>query len=409
MSKQNTGEKVGRRPGGAIGHELYESLMTGIRHMIPFVVGGGILMAVSFMFGINAAKPGDPSYNQVAALLYNIGHGNGFALMVPILAGFIAYGVSGNLALAPGMIGGLIAASTGSGFFGGIIAGYAAGYLIRLMNRIFSWFPKSLVNLRNVLIYPVLSVLATGTIMYEVVAFPMKAFNDWVVSVLSSFSGTSLGILGLILGAMMAVDLGGPINKAAYTFGLAMISSGNFYPMAAIMAGGMVPPIGIGLATVLFKKKFDAFDRDQGKTYFVLGASFITESAMPVAAKDALRIIPSGIAGSAVAGALTMMFHIALPAPHGGIFVLPIVQGGLIQQGLFVLAILIGVVTTALLIGVLKKDIMPEQKLESGGSEQWGLPAARGMLQAEQLQEHIYPEDPVVPDFKHSAAGSHAR
>jgi PTS system fructose-specific IIC component len=347
-----------------IPHELYESLMMGIRHMIPFVVGGGILMAISFMFGVNAAVPKDPSYNAVAALLFNIGHGNGFALMVPILAGFIAYGISGTLALAPGMIGGLIAASTGSGFFGGIIAGYLSGYFIRFLNHLCRKCPSNLVNLRNVLIYPVVSVLFTGAVMYEVVAFPMSVFNNWLVACLSSFHGSSLEILGLILGAMMAVDLGGPINKAAYTFGLAMISAGNYYPMAAIMAGGMVPPIGIGLATVLFKKKFDAFDRDQGKTFFLLGASFITESAMPVAAKDVFRIIPSGIAGSAVAGALSMAFHIALPAPHGGLFVLPIVQGGLIQKGLYLLAVLAGVLVTAGLLGVLRKDIVQEEKAQ---------------------------------------------
>lgn len=353
-----------------IPHELYESLMNGIRHMIPFVVGGGILMAISFMFGVNAVDPKDPSYNAVAALLYNIGHGNGFALMVPILAGFIAYGISGTLALAPGMIGGLIAASTGSGFFGGILAGYLSGYFIRFLNRICRKFPKNLVNLRNVLLYPVISVLFTGVVMYEVVAYPMSAFNNWLVGCLSSFQGSGLEVLGLILGAMMAVDLGGPINKAAYTFGLAMISAGNYYPMAAIMAGGMVPPIGIGLATVLFKKKFDAFDRDQGKTYFLLGASFITESAMPVAAKDVLRIIPSGIVGSAITGALTMAFHIALPAPHGGLFVLPIVQGGIMQQGLYLVAILTGVVVTAVMIGLLKKDIVEEKHDEKGMSAQ---------------------------------------
>lgn len=358
-----------------IPHELYESLMNGIRHMIPFVVGGGILMAISFMFGVNAVDPKDPSYNAVAALLYNIGHGSGFALMVPILAGFIAYGISGTLALAPGMIGGLIAASTGSGFFGGIIAGYLSGYFIRFLNHLCRKFPEGLVNLRNVLLYPVVSVLFTGVVMYEVVAFPMSMFNNWLVGCLSSFQGSGLEVLGLILGAMMAVDLGGPINKAAYTFGLAMISAGNYYPMAAIMAGGMVPPIGIGLATVLFKKKFDAFDRDQGKTYFLLGASFITESAMPVAAKDALRIIPSGIVGSAIAGALTMAFHIALPAPHGGLFVLPIVQGGLVQQGLYLVAVLTGVLVTAVMLGLLRKDITVEKPDTQGAKNAKIVPA----------------------------------
>ncbi|WP_139691998.1 PTS fructose transporter subunit IIC [Sporolactobacillus terrae] len=357
-------------------HELYDSLMNGIRHMIPFVVGGGILMAVSFMFGVNAADVKDPSYNPIAALLYAIGHGNGFALMVPILAGFIAYGISGTLALAPGMIGGLIAASTGSGFFGGILAGYLSGYFIRLLNQLCRKFPKGLVNLRNVLLYPVVSVLFTGVVMYEVVAYPMSVFNNWLVACLSSFQGSSLEILGLILGAMMAVDLGGPINKAAYTFGLAMISAGNYYPMAAIMAGGLVPPIGIGLATVLFKKKFDAEDRDQGKTYFLLGASFITESAMPVAAKDVFRIIPSSIVGSAIAGAMTMAFHVALPAPHGGVFVLPVVQGGLTQQMLYLLSILTGVVVTALMIGLLRKNITEKQSDAQKEDEPSPLPAA---------------------------------
>lgn len=333
---------------------FYKHLMNGVSNMLPFVVGGGILIAISFIFGINAADPNDPSYHPIAEALNTIGGGNAFALMIPVLAGFIASSIADRPGFAPGMVGGLMAASGDAGFLGGLIAGFLAGYVTLGVKRLFSKLPQSLEGIKPVLLYPLFGILITGLIMMFVVVEPVKAINSGLESWLSGFGTGNLVLLGLILGGMMAIDMGGPINKAAFTFGIAMIDAGNYAPHAAIMAGGMVPPLGLAIASTLFKRKFTKAERETGKTCYVMGASFITEGAIPFAAADPARVIPSAVVGSAVAGALTLLFGVGLPAPHGGAFVIPIVEG---NPFLYLLAILIGSFITAIMVGLLKKEV----------------------------------------------------
>ncbi|EPZ38833.1 MULTISPECIES: PTS fructose transporter subunit IIABC [Anoxybacillus] len=333
---------------------FYKHLMNGVSNMLPFVVGGGILIAISFIFGIKAFDPNDPSFHPIAKALMDIGGGSAFALMIPVLAGFIAMSIADRPGFAPGMVGGFMAANGGAGFLGGLIAGFLAGYLVVGLKKWFSRLPQSLEGIKPVLLYPLFGILLTGFIMMYVVIDPVKALNEGMKTWLENMGTGNLVLLGLILGGMMAVDMGGPINKAAFTFGIAMIDAGNYAPHAAIMAGGMVPPLGLALATTLFKKKFTKAEREAGKTCYIMGASFITEGAIPFAAADPGRVIPSIIVGSAVAGALTMMFGIGLPAPHGGIFVIPIVKGNPL---LYVLAIFIGSLVTALMVGLWKKEV----------------------------------------------------
>ncbi|MED0686775.1 fructose-specific PTS transporter subunit EIIC [Anoxybacillus ayderensis] len=333
---------------------FYKHLMNGVSNMLPFVVGGGILIAISFIFGIKAFDPNDPSFHPIAKALMDIGGGSAFALMIPVLAGFIAMSIADRPGFAPGMVGGFMAANGGAGFLGGLIAGFLAGYLVVGLKKWFSRLPQSLEGIKPVLLYPLFGILLTGFIMMYVVIDPVKALNEGMKTWLENMGTGNLVLLGLILGGMMAVDMGGPINKAAFTFGIAMIDAGNYAPHAAIMAGGMVPPLGLALATTLFKKKFTKAEREAGKTCYIMGASFITEGAIPFAAADPGRVIPSIIVGSAVAGALTMMFGIGLPAPHGGIFVIPIVKG---NPFLYVLAIFIGSLVTALMVGLWKKEV----------------------------------------------------
>ncbi|OIJ21448.1 PTS fructose transporter subunit IIA [Anaerobacillus alkalidiazotrophicus] len=332
---------------------FYKHLMSGVSNMLPFVVGGGILIAISFIFGIEAFDPNHPSYHPVAEALMTIGGGNAFGLMIPVLAGFIAMSIAQRPGFAPGMVGGLMAASGGAGFLGGLIAGFLAGYVVLGLKRLFNGLPQSLEGIKPVLLYPLFGILITGTVMLYIVIEPVVALNNSIESFLGGMGTGNLVFLGLLLGGMMAVDMGGPINKAAFTFGIAMIDAGNFAPHAAIMAGGMVPPLGIALATTFFKKKFTKAEQDAGKTNYIMGASFITEGAIPFAAADPGRVIPSIIVGSAVAGALSMMFGIGLPAPHGGLFVIPIVNGNPL---LYIVAILIGAAVTALMLGFWKKD-----------------------------------------------------
>jgi fructose PTS system EIIBC or EIIC component len=333
---------------------FYKHLMSGVSNMLPFVVGGGILIAISFIFGIKAFDPNDPSYHPIAEALNTIGGGNAFALMIPVLAGFIAMSIADRPGFAPGMVGGFMAATGGAGFLGGLIAGFLAGYLVLGLKKAFSTLPDSLEGIKPVLLYPLFGILLTGLIMMYIVIEPVKALNDGLTVWLKGMGTGNLVLLGLILGGMMAIDMGGPINKAAFTFGIAMIDAGNFAPHAAIMAGGMVPPLGLALSTTLFKKKYTKAEREAGKTNYIMGASFITEGAIPFAAADPGRVIPAAIAGSAVAGALSMVFGIGLPAPHGGAFVIPIVNGNPL---LYVLAILIGAAVTAFIAGLLKKEV----------------------------------------------------
>ncbi|RLJ86917.1 PTS fructose transporter subunit IIABC [Planococcus citreus] len=343
---------------------FYKHLMNGVSNMLPFVVGGGILIALSFFFGINAADPDSPEYNEFAAMLSTIGGGTAFFLMVPVLAGFIAMSIADRPGFAPGMIGGLLAitvtgveeASGGSGFLGGLIAGFLAGYVTLLVKKVFSGIPQSLEGLKPVLFYPVFSILITGVIMM-LINPPLTQVYTGISAFLESLGGTNLVLVGLLLGGMMAVDMGGPVNKAAYTFGIAMLDAQNFNFMATVMAAGMVPPLGLAIATTMFKKKFTKPEREAGKTAYVLGASFITEGVIPFAAADPARVIPSAIAGAATTGALVMLFDIGLRAPHGGVFVIGLVDGGMASILMYLIAILAGSFVTAILVGLLKKNI----------------------------------------------------
>lgn len=332
---------------------FYKHLMNGVSNMLPFVVGGGIIIALSFMFGIKASDPNDPSFHPLAKILMDIGGGSAFALMIPVLAGFIAMSIADRPGFAPGMVGGMLATSAGAGFLGGLIAGFLAGYVVVLLRKAFSRLPVSLEGIKPMLLFPLFGVLITGFIMIYVVSGPVAAVNGLLGDWLKNMNSGNAVLLGLVLGAMMSFDMGGPLNKAAFTFGIAMIAEGSYTPHAAIMAAGMTPPLGLALATTLFKKKFTAEERQAGKTAYVLGASFITEGAIPFAAADPTRVIPSIMVGSAVAGGLSMYFGCTLPAPHGGLFVLPVVG----NVGMYIVSILAGTVVTALMLRLLKKDI----------------------------------------------------
>jgi fructose PTS system EIIBC or EIIC component len=330
---------------------VYKHLMNGVSNMLPFVVGGGIIIALSFMFGIKASDPNDPSFHPLAKALMDIGGGTAFGLMIPVLAGFIAKSIADRPAFAPGMVGGMLAASSGAGFLGGLIAGFLAGYTVAGLKKLFAGLPQSLEGIKPMLLYPLFGIMITGFVMMYVVSEPVAAANAALGDWLKNMNQGNAVLLGMVLGAMMAFDMGGPVNKAAFTFGIAMIAEGNYAPHAAIMAAGMTPPLGLALATLLFKKKFTDEERQAGKTAWVLGASFITEGAIPFAAADPTRVIPSIMVGSAVAGGLSMLFGCTLPAPHGGVFVLPVVGNAV----LYLVSILAGTVVTALMINLLKR------------------------------------------------------
>ena len=332
---------------------FYKHIMSGVSNMLPFVVGGGILIAISFMFGIKSADITHSSYNPIAALLNEIGSGSAFALMIPVLAGFIGSSIADRPGFAPAMVGGIIAAHNGAGFLGGLIAGFLGGYSVVFLKKLFSKLPNSFEGIKPVLLYPLFGILITGTIMLLFIVSPVSYINVTMQNWLGSLGTANKVLLGFTLAAMMAIDMGGPINKAAFTFGIAMIDAGNFMPHAAVMAGGMVPPLGIAIATTLFKHKFTKEERDSGKTNFIMGACFITEGAIPFAAADPLRIIPPCVIGAGIAGALSMAFNVTLPAPHGGLFVFPIVNNPL----MYALAVIIGSIVTSILIGLIKKNI----------------------------------------------------
>ncbi|MEI2317536.1 PTS fructose transporter subunit IIABC [Bacillus paramobilis] len=328
---------------------IYKHLMSGVSNMLPFVVGGGILIALAFMFGgIKAEGP-------IAEILMTIGGGEkgAFLFLVPILAGFIASSIADRPGFMPGVVGGFLAAQANAGFLGGLIAGFLAGYVVVGLKKLFSSLPAQLEGIKPVLIYPVLGLLITGFIMLKVVNPPVVALNEMLTSWLNSLGGTNAILLGLILGGMMAIDMGGPINKAAFTFGIAAISAGNFGVHSAVMAGGMVPPLAIAFATTVFKSKFTEAERKSGLTNYIMGASFITEGAIPFAAADPVRVIVSCVVGSSIAGALSMLFQITLPAPHGGLFVIALVN----KPVLYIFSILIGTVVSALMMGIWKKKV----------------------------------------------------
>ena len=342
-------------------HKIYTQLMNGVSHMLPFVVGGGILIAIAFLIdGLNVdinALPADQRSNfgtitPIAAMFKNIG-GVAFGLMLPVLAGFIGMAIGDRPALALGFVGGMLAANGKSGFLGALVAGFLAGYLIVGLRKICDKLPEAIEKLAPVLIYPVVGILIMGLAMNFVVEPIMGGINTGLNNFLSGMGDSSRVVLGLILGGMMAIDMGGPFNKAAYVFGTAAIAAGNYDIMAAVMIGGMTPPCAIALATLLFKNKFTKEERDAGPTNFIMGLAFITEGAIPFAASDPLHVLPSCIIGSALAGALSMAFHCTLMAPHGGIFVFPVVGNAL----MYLVALAAGTVVSALLLGVLKKKV----------------------------------------------------
>lgn len=332
---------------------FYKHLMSGVSNMLPFVVGGGILIALSFMFGIQASNPNDPSFHPVAKLLSDIGGGNAFFLMIPVMAGFIGMSIADRPGFAPAMVGGLISLNNGGGFLGGLIGGFLGGYVVVLLKKLFAKLPNSLEGLKPVLLYPLFGIFITGALMYGVIINPIAALNSGVTNFLQGLGTGNLVLLGILVAGMMAVDMGGPVNKAAFTFGIAMITAGNYYPHAAVMAGGMVPPLGIALATTFFKNKFTKDERDAGKVCYIMGLSFITEGAIPFAASDPIRVIPACIIGSGIAGGLSMFFKVQLPAPHGGLFVLPVVTNPI----MYLVAIVVGSVITALILGFIKKPV----------------------------------------------------
>lgn len=345
----------------SIGHQIYKHLMNGVSHMLPFVVGGGILIAIAFLidgFSVDLnSLPADQRANfgtitQGAALFKGIG-GTAFGFMLPILAGFIAMSIADRPGLAVGFVGGSIAANGTSGFLGALVAGFVAGYIVNLLKKIFSKLPESLDGVKPVLLYPLLGIFLIGVIMQFVVEPPIGALNTAINNGLNGLNGASAVVLGVLLGGMMAIDMGGPVNKAAYVFGTASIAAGNYNIMAAVMIGGMVPPLAIALATIFFKNKFTAEERKAGPTNFIMGLSFITEGAIPFAASDPLHVLPACAVGSAVAGGLSMAFGCTLMAPHGGIFVAPTIGNPL----MYLVALVIGAFIACGLLGLLKKKV----------------------------------------------------
>ena len=357
--KEDSHSSVGGKE--SIGHQIYKHLMNGVSHMLPFVVGGGILIAIAFLidgFSVDLnSLPAEQRANfgtitQAAALFKGIG-GTAFGFMLPILAGFIAMSIADRPGLAVGFVGGSIAANGTSGFLGALVAGFVAGYIVLLLKKVFSKLPESLDGMKPVLLYPLFGIFLVGVIMQFVVEPPIGALNTAINNGLNGLNGASAVVLGVLLGGMMSVDMGGPVNKAAYVFGIDSIAAGNYNIMAAVMIGGMVPPLAIALATILFKNKFTAEERKAGPTNFIMGLSFITEGAIPFAASDPLHVLPACVVGSAVAGGLSMAFGCTLMAPHGGIFVVPTIGNPL----MYLVALVIGSFIACGLLGLLKKKV----------------------------------------------------
>ena len=355
------GAKTEVKSSGGIGHQIYAQLMNGVSHMLPFVIGGGILIAIAFLIdGLSIdinSLPADQRANfgtitPIAAMFKQIG-GVAFGFMLPILAGFIAMAIGDRPALALGFVGGMMAASGKSGFLGALVAGFVAGYLILALRKACDKLPTALEKIAPVLIYPVVGILVMGLFMLFIVEPIMGGINTGLNNALTGMGSSSKVVLGLVLGGMMAIDMGGPFNKAAYVFGTAAIAAGNYDIMAAVMIGGMTPPCAIALATLLFKDKFTKEERESGPTNFIMGLAFITEGAIPYAAADPLHVLPSCIVGSAIAGGISMFFGCTLMAPHGGIFVFPVVGNAL----MYLVALVVGTAVSTVLLGLLKKKV----------------------------------------------------
>lgn len=346
-----TSEPTANTEKNSIGSTIYKDLMNGISHMLPFVVGGGILLAISFLF--------ENSFGQESELFiaFNTIGGTAFNFLIPILAGYIAMSIADRPGLLPGMAGGLLAVNSNAGFLGGLVAGFLAGYIVLGLRKAFKGLPRSLDGLKPILIYPVLGLLITGLLMYFLIGPVFATINNAMLQFLENLGTGNTVILGLLLGGMMAIDMGGPFNKAAYAFSIGIFTdTGDGSFMAAVMAGGMVPPLAIGLATVLFKNKFTTAQRQSGLSNFVMGASFITEGAIPFAAADPLRVIGSSIIGSAIAGGLTQLWNVSIPAPHGGLFVIGLVE----HPWFFLIALVAGTLVAAIMLGLWKPVVVEE-------------------------------------------------
>ncbi|MDO4925009.1 MAG: fructose-specific PTS transporter subunit EIIC [Turicibacter sp.] len=335
----------------SFGRQLYKHLMNGVSNMLPFVVAGGILIALAFLFDDRAIDPANFGSNTPFAAFFKSVGDAAFGFLLPVLAGFIAVSIGDRPAMVVGFVGGLLANTGGAGFLGALLAGFIAGYLVLGLRKVFGFLPQSLEGIKPVLLYPLFGTLLIGVIMTFIVNPPVAFLNNGLTNFLNSLGTSSAVILGIVVAAMMSIDMGGPFNKAAYVFGIASLQSGNEAVMAAVMAGGMVPPLAIALATTFYKNRFTPQERDSGKVNYIMGASFITEGAIPFAAADPLKVIPSCAIGAAVAGALTMVFGCTLPAPHGGIFVFPVVG----NWPMYLVAILVGSVVGAVILGFLKR------------------------------------------------------
>ena len=384
FTAKDTGSEGAAKAEGkeGIGHQIYKHLMSGVSHMLPFVIGGGILIAIAFLLDDFTIDPGNFGMNTPIAAFFKTIGGVAFGLMLPVLAGYIAYSIADRPGLAVGFVGGMLASAgnsivefqsayscglqgylantvfnasgtTVSGFLGALVAGFVAGYIVLLLRKLFSKLPESLEGIKPTLLYPVLGIFIMGALMLFIFNPVIGVVNDALANLLNSMGSSSKIILGLVLGGMMAIDMGGPINKAAYVFGTMAIAQGNYDIMAAVMIGGMVPPIGIALATTFFKSRFTKAERQSGISNYVMGLAFITEGAIPFAASDPLHVIPATAIGSAAAGALSMMFNCTLMAPHGGIFVFPVVG----NWPMYLVSLLAGSVVTMLLLALLKKPI----------------------------------------------------
>ena len=340
--------------GESIGRQIYKHLMNGVSHILPFVVGSGILIALAFLFDtFDPANPGNFGSNTPLAKFFKDTGGAAFGFMLPVLAGFISMSIADRPGLAVGFVGGALAGTTGSGFLGALLAGFLGGYLVNWLKKFFKFLPQSLDGIKPVLLYPFFGILLMGVIMTFIIAPPVSGIMTWMTDTLKNMDPNARILLGIVMGGMMAVDMGGPINKAAYVTGTGLLASGEYHVMAAVMAGGMVPPLAIALCTTFFKNRFTESEQKAGITNYVMGLSFITEGAIPFAAGDPLRVIPACIAGSATAGALSMAFDCTLRAPHGGIFVVPTIGNPL----MYLVAIFIGAIVGCAVLSVLKKPL----------------------------------------------------
>lgn len=352
-SGSDTEESAADVQGESLGRQIYKHLMNGVSHMLPFVVGGGILIALAFLFDDYSIDPKNFGSNTPLAKFFKDIGGASFGFMLPVLAGFISMSIADRPGLAVGFVGGALAGTTGSGFLGALIAGFLGGYIVNFLKKASKCLPESLEGIKPMLIYPFFGILIMGFISLFIIAPPVSAINGWMVDTLKNIDPSARIFMGMIVAGMMAVDMGGPINKAAYVTGTGLLASGEFHVMAAVMAGGMVPPLAIALCTTFFKNRFTESERKAGITNYVMGLSFITEGAIPFAAADPLRVIPSCVVGSAVTGALTMAFDCTLRAPHGGIFVVPTIGNPL----MYLVSILVGAVVGCVILSILKKPL----------------------------------------------------